>query len=134
MFICIDVVIFEEHAAASVLTDTCCHQCLQAAANLKRCTRCRMSTYCTPECQKLHYRSHKKECDATAQLDAKFRKHFDSQSLLAARIVMDLIERRGATERFDELMALQTHADKFPSMTDINKRAGVPSFVLLNIF
>lgn len=83
-----------------------------------------MATYCSPQCQKQHYRSHKKECDAIAQLEPTFRQHFNAQSLLAARIVVDLIERRGATDRFDELMALQTHADKFP-MDDINKLAGV---------
>jgi splicing suppressor protein 51 len=42
-----------------------CAQCQRTAAeglNLKRCAKCQSTRYCSRECQRAHWKAHKKEC------------------------------------------------------------------------
>lgn len=48
-----------------VLRDRFCAGCLQPDSSDKRwmvCSRCKVTPYCSPECQKEHFCSHKKDC------------------------------------------------------------------------
>ncbi|KAL6758702.1 hypothetical protein V8C86DRAFT_1434121 [Haematococcus lacustris] len=44
----------------------CCAQCGAANVKLSRCSRCRKVTYCSPACQKKHWKAHKAACHAPA--------------------------------------------------------------------
>ncbi|KAJ9528731.1 hypothetical protein QJQ45_020639 [Haematococcus lacustris] len=44
----------------------CCAQCGAANVKLFRCSRCREVTYCSPACQKKHWKAHKAACHAPA--------------------------------------------------------------------
>lgn len=39
-----------------------CHACDTVAVPFKRCVRCRITSYCSPECQKKDWKSHKTAC------------------------------------------------------------------------
>jgi hypothetical protein len=52
-----------EHLPAA---PTACAQCGTVAPNLKLCVRCLRVRYCNGACQKLHWRTHKRECKAEA--------------------------------------------------------------------
>eukprot|EP00041_Stephanoeca_diplocostata_P035189 m.1230952 g.1230952 ORF g.1230952 m.1230952 type:complete len:261 (-) comp24657_c0_seq1:925-1707(-) len=41
-----------------------CHECIQEAASLQRCSRCKTVRYCSRRCQKQGWRAHKAECDS----------------------------------------------------------------------
>ncbi|EDQ91460.1 uncharacterized protein MONBRDRAFT_36134 [Monosiga brevicollis MX1] len=44
-----------------------CANCGGTGERLKRCTACSMTAYCNAECQKQHWRHHKKECNPCVQ-------------------------------------------------------------------
>ncbi|KAJ9528159.1 hypothetical protein QJQ45_005795 [Haematococcus lacustris] len=44
----------------------CCAQCGAGNVKLFRCSRCREVTYCSPTCQKKHWKAHKAACHAPA--------------------------------------------------------------------
>lgn len=39
-----------------------CHKCGRTPDTLQRCGRCKVVTYCSRECQKIHWKVHKKYC------------------------------------------------------------------------
>ncbi|KAJ6491580.1 ankyrin [Mycena vulgaris] len=43
-------------------SEKCCDMCGNSAATLKNCARCRIARYCSAECQKTAWPSHKKTC------------------------------------------------------------------------
>ncbi|KAJ9528228.1 hypothetical protein QJQ45_014207, partial [Haematococcus lacustris] len=52
--------------AASSDAAQCCAQCGAGNVKLFRCSRCREVTYCSPACQKKHWKAHKAACHAPA--------------------------------------------------------------------
>ncbi|KAF1949232.1 hypothetical protein CC80DRAFT_279229 [Byssothecium circinans] len=46
---------------------TICAQCQASPSSLKQCNKCKSISYCSKECQKAHYKMHKKECAKLAQ-------------------------------------------------------------------
>jgi len=56
-----------------VLTGSICDNCgtrgEEGKAKLKICNNCKMVRYCDAKCQKMHWRSHKKECKASSPID-----------------------------------------------------------------
>ncbi|KAJ9518579.1 hypothetical protein QJQ45_018626 [Haematococcus lacustris] len=52
--------------AAGSESAQCCAQCGAANVKLFRCSRCREVTYCSPACQKKHWKAHKAACHAPA--------------------------------------------------------------------
>ncbi|KAF8971038.1 hypothetical protein BDZ97DRAFT_1787363 [Flammula alnicola] len=53
-----------------------CEGCLATDQPLKNCARCQIARYCSRECQKKHWPSHKKACQAFAQSDTVTVKPF----------------------------------------------------------
>ncbi|XP_062503148.1 uncharacterized protein LOC134180085 [Corticium candelabrum] len=43
-------------------SSNCCSLCLSSTPNLKRCSRCHITLYCSTECQKKDWKDHKKHC------------------------------------------------------------------------
>ncbi|KAL6761559.1 hypothetical protein V8C86DRAFT_2531662, partial [Haematococcus lacustris] len=52
--------------AAGSESAQCCAQCGAGNVKLFRCSRCREVTYCSPACQKKHWKAHKAACHAPA--------------------------------------------------------------------
>ncbi|CZT49142.1 uncharacterized protein RSE6_09940 [Rhynchosporium secalis] len=52
-------------------TCTCCHKAPTDTKPLKPCTKCQSVSYCGKECQKAHFKVHKKECAKKAQVYAQ---------------------------------------------------------------
>lgn len=44
-----------------------CAQCAATPESLKQCIKCHSVSYCNRDCQKAHFKTHKKECAALAQ-------------------------------------------------------------------
>ncbi|KAJ4351342.1 uncharacterized protein N0V89_006682 [Didymosphaeria variabile] len=44
-----------------------CAQCSAQPDSLKQCIKCHSVSYCNRECQKAHFKTHKKECASLAQ-------------------------------------------------------------------
>jgi len=44
-----------------------CAQCGKSPDTLKQCIKCHSVTYCNKDCQKAHYKAHKKACPMLAQ-------------------------------------------------------------------
>ncbi|KAF2635075.1 hypothetical protein P280DRAFT_554119 [Massarina eburnea CBS 473.64] len=44
-----------------------CAQCEASPSTLKQCNKCHSVSYCNKDCQKAHYKTHKKECAKLAQ-------------------------------------------------------------------
>lgn len=44
-----------------------CAQCAATPDSLKQCLKCHSVSYCNRDCQKAHFKTHKKECAALAQ-------------------------------------------------------------------
>ncbi|KAF2015579.1 hypothetical protein BU24DRAFT_180765 [Aaosphaeria arxii CBS 175.79] len=44
-----------------------CAQCKKTPDSLKQCLKCHSVSYCNRDCQKAHFKTHKKECAALAQ-------------------------------------------------------------------
>jgi hypothetical protein len=44
-----------------------CAQCGKSPDSLKQCIKCHSVTYCNKDCQKAHYKAHKKACPMLAQ-------------------------------------------------------------------
>ncbi|KAJ9520159.1 hypothetical protein QJQ45_030082 [Haematococcus lacustris] len=59
-------------AAASSKVAQCCAQCGTLGEGLLRCGRCREVTYCSPACQKKHWKAHKASCHAPADAASHF--------------------------------------------------------------
>jgi hypothetical protein len=53
-------------AAAAPAAAAGCAQCGRTAGKLMLCKRCRAASYCSGDCQKLHYPAHKAGCRASA--------------------------------------------------------------------
>ncbi|KAJ9528735.1 hypothetical protein QJQ45_020637 [Haematococcus lacustris] len=53
-------------SAAGSEAAQCCAQCGTAGEELLKCGRCREVTYCSPACQKKHWKAHKASCHAPA--------------------------------------------------------------------
>lgn len=51
-----------------------CAHCSQTLPSMKRCTQCRAVLYCSGDCQKKHWPSHKAECTRLPQ-DMRERAH-----------------------------------------------------------
>ncbi|KAF9207771.1 hypothetical protein BGZ49_010593 [Haplosporangium sp. Z 27] len=43
-----------------------CYRCSKEQTDLKRCSKCRVATYCSRECQKEGWKAHKKQCASLA--------------------------------------------------------------------
>jgi hypothetical protein len=107
--------------------DGVCHECRSAARH--RCSKCRMALFCSANCQRRHFASHRRECDAVAKLELEIRAHFDEQCLIAARLTEWLVARNGSTR----VLALQSHLDKYTSdsaLRRIGQKALVTSRLL----
>lgn len=46
---------------------TACAQCGKAPESLKQCIKCHSVSYCNKDCQKVHFKAHKKACPILAQ-------------------------------------------------------------------
>ncbi|KAL6761550.1 hypothetical protein V8C86DRAFT_2531593 [Haematococcus lacustris] len=57
----------------------CCAQCGAANVTLFRCSRCREVTYCSPACQKKHWKAHKAACHVPADAASQSHKAAASQ-------------------------------------------------------
>ncbi|KAF1967870.1 hypothetical protein BU23DRAFT_282499 [Bimuria novae-zelandiae CBS 107.79] len=44
-----------------------CASCAATPSSLKQCLKCHSVAYCNRECQKAHFKTHKKECAQLAQ-------------------------------------------------------------------
>ncbi|KAF2823734.1 hypothetical protein CC86DRAFT_327621 [Ophiobolus disseminans] len=53
-------------APAPQPTSTCAH-CSKSPESLKQCNKCHSVAYCNKDCQKAHFKTHKKECASLAQ-------------------------------------------------------------------
>ena len=76
-----------------------CAGCGERAAGLKLCARCRGVQYCGAECQRAHWRAHKKTCSvqAAALEDAKLLGSVSSEAtLLAAKAKADARDAKNA--------------------------------------
>ena len=66
-----------EPNAARALADKCCAVCKKSESalakdvKLKHCARCKKVLYCARECQKQHWKIHKKDCAKLAAEGAK---------------------------------------------------------------
>jgi mitochondrial splicing suppressor protein 51 len=54
------------------LAGAACCNCMQVSDHLSRCAKCKRARYCNRDCQKQHYKQHKKECT----LLEFFRNHY----------------------------------------------------------
>lgn len=57
-------------SAPSGLACAMCKQPESAAGTLKKCGKCKKILYCDRECQKKHWKSHKKVCASMANASA----------------------------------------------------------------
>ena len=64
----------------SFLLGTRCAQCFQESAKLKACSKCHTVYYCNKECQKKHWKEHKKTCCALHDCSEQ-TKHLDEVSM-----------------------------------------------------
>jgi hypothetical protein len=53
--------------ASSSSTTTQCAQCGKSPSSLKQCLKCHSVSYCDKDCQKAHFKTHKKVCASLAQ-------------------------------------------------------------------
>jgi len=67
------------HEASRPATDECgdvpapnrvlfCAQCNSFGLGLRKCSRCYSVAYCSPECQKKHWKAHKVSCSKTSTI------------------------------------------------------------------
>ncbi|KAF2452126.1 hypothetical protein P171DRAFT_426514 [Karstenula rhodostoma CBS 690.94] len=56
--------------APSPPSQACAH-CAATPDSLKQCLKCHSVSYCNRECQKAHFKTHKKECAGLAQAYVK---------------------------------------------------------------
>lgn len=57
-----------------------CASCQATKASLQRCGRCKKVSYCNRDCQKAHYKTHKKTCFAPFQAGQQDQKPFTAIS------------------------------------------------------
>lgn len=57
-------------AESSDGTSTTCANCGKTSADLKRCAKCRSEYYCNRDCQKAHWKAHKRVCASRAATTA----------------------------------------------------------------
>merc|ERR1712032_1266374 len=95
----------------------------KAVAGKKKCSRCRIAEYCSRECQRLHWKQHKIECEGITQPKGTVRDDAigpeDSVSnvgQLCGHQELDAFSNRHATspDEIDNLLMelLQKHSDK----------------------
>ena len=53
---------------SSIMVIAQCAGCAREGAWTKKCGRCKKTVYCSPECQRSHWKAHKAECYAAAPL------------------------------------------------------------------
>lgn len=56
--------------ADTTTTTEACGSCGKTPASLQRCSRCRSERYCNRDCQKAHWKTHKKVCASNANANA----------------------------------------------------------------
>ena len=56
-----------ESSTSSKTTSPACAQCGKSPDSLKQCIKCHSVTYCNKDCQKAHFKAHKKACPILAQ-------------------------------------------------------------------
>ena len=54
-------------SASSQVSPKACAQCGKSPDSLKQCIKCHSVAYCNKECQKGHFKAHKKACPILAQ-------------------------------------------------------------------
>jgi len=57
----------ESASSSSSAPPQACAQCGKSPDTLKQCIKCHSVTYCNKDCQKAHYKAHKKACPMLAQ-------------------------------------------------------------------
>jgi hypothetical protein len=57
----------ESTSPTSAAPPQTCAQCTKSPDSLKQCTKCHSVTYCNKDCQKAHFKAHKKACPMLAQ-------------------------------------------------------------------
>ncbi|KAL1792449.1 hypothetical protein ACET3X_008956 [Alternaria dauci] len=53
--------------SSSTAPPQACAQCGKSPDSLKQCIKCHSVTYCNKDCQKAHFKAHKKACPILAQ-------------------------------------------------------------------
>lgn len=122
----------EAPAAFAVLADAC-HQCLTVLASdaQSRCSRCQSAFYCSVDCQRAHWPSHRDECAAIAQLSDNGRKHLAPHLLLAVRVAWLFIRERDSprVKRIATLLTNVAHQSE-ATIAQFNQVASLCSRVL----
>lgn len=54
-------------SASRQVSPTACAQCGKSPDSVKECIKCHSVSYCNKECQKAHFKAHKKACPILAQ-------------------------------------------------------------------
>ena len=77
--------------AAAENKEACAAGCGAYSSKLLQCSRCHMVRYCGQECQKRHWKQHKKECALRLEERKK-----DAKGAGGAPLTWDARDRRGA--------------------------------------
>jgi SET and MYND domain-containing protein len=128
-----DTLIDHEAAAARVVLNDACHQCLLPLTpdRTSRCSRCQLAYYCGATCQRAHWSAHRDECAALAQLPENGRAHLSPQLLLAIRVAWLFIRERDSP-RVKRIATLVTNVAYHSEavIAEFNKLATLCSRVL----